>query len=54
MRLGCYSSQETVTQLEYIPAVSPPAPQAKGEHNDWVSSVDGAHAKVTVCVDDGR
>jgi ribosome biogenesis protein YTM1 len=47
------AAQETVTTVEYIPAVGPPAPQGQGQHKDWISAVDGAHGEwiVTGCYD---
>jgi len=41
-------SAETTVTVEYIPAVSPPSPEAQGEHNDWISSVDSTHSKYIV------
>lgn len=34
-------SAESVVEVEYIPAVGPPAPQASGNHEDWVAAVAG-------------
>eukprot|EP00959_Pyramimonas_sp_CCMP1952_P368886 7726773-Pyramimonas_sp.AAC.1 len=40
------TQQETTVTVEYIPAVSPPSPEAQGQHKDWISSVDGSHSKI--------
>lgn len=46
-------SAESVLEVEYIPAVSPPSDEATGQHEDWVSAVDGswAGAVATGCYD---
>ena len=46
-------SAESTLDVEYIPAVGPPSPEATGAHEDWVSAVDGgwAPAVATGCYD---
>jgi len=33
---------ESDLEVEYLPVVSPPKPEAQGEHKDWVAAVDGS------------
>ena len=46
-------SAEKTLDVEYIPAVGPPAEQSVGRHEDWISAVDGgfAGALATGCYD---
>ena len=46
-------SAEKTLDVEYIPAVGPPAETSVGKHEDWVSAVDGgfAGAIATGCYD---
>ena len=46
-------SAEKTLDVEYIPAVGPPSHKSTGQHEDWVSAVDGgfAGALATGCYD---
>ena len=46
-------SAESVLEVEYVPAVAPPAPEHAAPHDDWVAAVDGgwAPAIATGCYD---